>query len=212
MKKLFLFSFVLLLTGLLQAQRFGYVDTDYILENLPQYQQAQSQLDNRAGQWKNEIEQKQTALEDMLVEFENEKILLTDEQLKTRQNEIETKREELKQLNEKRYGPNGDLLKARQSLVKPIQDQVYNAVKKVADRRKYNFVFDKGSDLLLLYSDPKFDISEEVLRLLLPDRKDQKGKGSVGKGKTNTPTRTIRDRSNINKKQPTRQVPKQLKK
>ncbi len=208
MKKIILIHLTLLLGLSLQAQRFGYVDTDYILENLPQYQQAQSQLETRADQWKNEIEQKQTALEDMLVEFENEKILLTDEQLKTRKTELEEKREELKNLNEKRYGPNGDLLKARQSLVKPIQDQVYNAVKQVADRRKYNFVFDKGSDLLLLYSDPKFDISEEVLRLLLP-KETQVKKG----GKTqNSPTRAVKDRSRINKKQPIRNIPQKIKK
>ena len=154
------------------AQRFGYVDTGYVLENLPSYKTAQQQLQTQAENWAKEIENHQTQLEKMQQELEAERILLTKEKIQEREEKIVEKKEEIKKLQDKRYGPKGDMISSRMNLVKPIQDQVFNAVDKVAKRRNYSFVFDKANgDLIMLYSDPKYDISEEVLRTLAPDLK-----------------------------------------
>ncbi|MBV7441199.1 OmpH family outer membrane protein [Weeksellaceae bacterium TAE3-ERU29] len=158
------------------AQRFGYVDTDYVLENLPSYRTAQQQLQTQAENWAKEIENHQTQLEKMQQELEAERILLTKEKIQEREEKIVEKKEEIKKLQDKRYGPKGDMISSRMNLVKPIQDQVFNAVNKVAKKRNYSFIFDKANgDLIMLYSDPKYDISEEVLRTLAPDLKTSKG-------------------------------------
>ena len=160
-----LFSFATSLFG----QRFGYVDTDYVLQSLPQYADAQTRLDAQAANWATEIANHQATLENLLSEFQAEKILLTKEQVAEREQQITDQRKLISDLQEQRYGPQGDIISVRRNLVKPIQDQIWNAVKTVAERRKYSFVFDKGSDLVMLYSDPKYDISEEVLRMILPE-------------------------------------------
>ena len=120
-----------------------------------------------------EIEQKQENLTKLQAEFEAEKILLTPEQVKEQEKRIIEEVLAVKALQEKRYGPKGDLVNLRKSMVKPIQDQIYNATKEVADKRGYSFVFDKGSDLIMIYTDPKFDISREVLQTLRPELKKQ---------------------------------------
>ncbi len=164
--------FIFLISASMFGQRFGYVDTDYVLNSLPQYADAQQRLDMQANNWATEIENHNEQLEVMLTEFQNEKILLTKDQIVEREADIAEKRQTIKDLQAQRYGPNGDMLSVRRNLVKPIQDQIWNAVKTVAERRKYSFVFDKGSDLVMLYSDPKYDISEEVLRMVLPEGKE----------------------------------------
>ena len=164
--------FIFLISTNMFGQRFGYVDTDYVLNSLPQYADAQQRLDMQANNWATEIENHNEQLEVMLTEFQNEKILLTKDQIVEREADIAEKRQTIKDLQAQRYGPNGDMLSVRRNLVKPIQDQIWNAVKTVAERRKYSFVFDKGSDLVMLYSDPKYDISEEVLRMVLPEGKE----------------------------------------
>lgn len=154
------------------AQRFGYVDTDYVLNNLPSYKNAQQQLQTQADNWAKEIENHQSQLERMQQELESDRILLTKDKIEEKEAKIQEKKEEIKNLKEKRYGPKGDMIATRMNLVKPIQDQVFNAIDKVAKRRKYSFVFDKANgDLIMLYSDPKYDISEEVLKILAPDLK-----------------------------------------
>ncbi|MRJ07658.1 OmpH family outer membrane protein [Ornithobacterium rhinotracheale] len=176
MLKFKFFSLLFFLSVVTFAQRFGYVDTDYVLSNLPAYANAQKQLENQALNWAKEIENQQGVLEQMSQELETERILLPKEKVQEREAKINEKREEIKKLQLKRYGPNGDMFNARKNLVKPIQDQIYNAVDKVAKRRNYSFVFDKANgDLIMIYSDPKFDISEEVLKTLAPDLKTSKG-------------------------------------
>ena len=157
------------------AQRFGYVDTDYVLETLPSYRTAQQQLQTQAENWAKEIENHQTQLDRMQQELEAERILLTKEKIQEREEKIIAKKEEIKKLQDKRYGPKGDMISTRINLVKPIQDRVFNAVNRVAKKRNYSFIFDKANgDLIMLYSDPKYDISEEVLRTLAPDLKSSK--------------------------------------
>lgn len=156
------------------AQRFCYVDTEYILNNYPAYTNAQSSLKRQTDAWQKELELKKEAVDKLLAEFEAEKILLTEEQVKDQQAKIDEELLAIRNLQDKRYGAQGDLINLRKSLVKPIQDQIYNATKQVADRLNYGFVFDKGSDLIMIYSDPKFDISREVLKILVPEKFDTK--------------------------------------
>lgn len=187
MKNLILITIFFLGTFMF-GQRFGYVDTDYVLNSLPQYADAQGRLEAQAKNWAKEIQNHQTELDNLELEFQNEKILLTKEQIEETEKKIADKRKLIKDLQEQRYGPNGDAISIRRNLVKPIQDQVWNAVKKVAERRKYSFVFDKGGDLVMLYSDPKYDISEEVLKLILPkNQKPVRGGGRRGKNNTKNP-------------------------
>lgn len=201
MRNLFIFVLLIGLTTQLDAQRFGYVDTDFILENLPQYTQAQQRLKTQTEQWNQEIQNRQDAVNKRQADFLNEKVLLTQEQIQKEQEDIDFEIKSIKELQEKRYGQGGDLIKLRQSLVKPIQDQVWNAVKSVAEKRNYGFIFDKGSDLIMVYTDPKFDISREVLLQLNPNAiiKDEPKSGgstgnkgsnnSSGKGKTSSGTK-----------------------
>lgn len=149
------------------AQRFGYVDTSYILKKLPSYLQAQERLNRQADSWEKEIENHKIELENMIVSLNNEKIILTKEKITEREEKIEAKRKAISELEQKYYGPEGELIKAQINYIKPIQNEIYNIVNQVAKRRNYSFIFDKGNgDLIMLYSDPKYDISEEVLRKL----------------------------------------------
>ena len=166
----------------LSAQRFGYVDTDYILDNLPQYNQAQKTLQNQTSQWSKEIQNRQEAVNKRQADFLNEKVLLTEDQIKKEEADIDQEIKDIKELQEKRYGQNGDLIRLRKSLVKPIQDQVWIAVKQVAEKRNYGFIFDKGSDLIMVYTDPKFDISREVLLELNPNAIPKSNNPPIGSG------------------------------
>src|SRR5690606_26604836 len=124
---------------------------------------AQQMLKTQTEQWNRDIQNRQERVNKRQADFLNEKVLLTDDQIRNEQEEIDREFREIKQLQEKRYGQDGDLIKLRKSLVKPIQDQIWVAVKEVAEKRNYGFIFDKGSDLIMVYTDPKFDISREVL-------------------------------------------------
>ncbi|MBF0596855.1 OmpH family outer membrane protein [Faecalibacter rhinopitheci] len=170
-------SFIVVFFGLfnsVSAQKFCYVDSQYILENLPEYTKSQSRLKTQTEAWQKELEVRQENLNKVQNAFEAEKILLTADQVKEQEKKIAEELAAIKELQEKRYGPSGDLVFLRRALVKPIQDQIYNATKQVADKRGYSFVFDKGSDLIMIYTDPKFDISREVLNVLSPDEKNSK--------------------------------------
>jgi len=191
-------SFIVVFFGLIgsvAAQRFCYVDTQYVLESLPEYTTSQNRLKSQTEAWQKELEMKSESLSKVQAAFEAEKILLTPEQVKEQEKKIAEELKSIKDLQEKRYGPNGDLVVLRRSLVKPIQDQVYNATKQVADKRGYSFVFDKGSDLIMIYTDPKFDISREVLNVLVPTNNQTNTNNpsrntSVNKSNQNSTNRT----------------------
>ena len=185
-------GFVVVFLGIMSsvsAQKFCYVDTQYILENLPEYTNSQNRLKTQTENWQKEIQAKQENIAKVQAAFEAEKILLTDDQIKDQEKKIADEIKAIKELQERRYGPTGDLVFMRKALVKPIQDQIYNATKQVADKRGYSFVFDKGSDLIMIYTDPKFDISRDVLNILNPNNNQTKqntsNKNSTG-NKTNT--------------------------
>ncbi len=167
------------------AQRFCYVDTHYVLENLPEYTSAQNRLQSQTDAWQKELELKKENFAKVQAIFEAEKILMTPEQAKEQEKKLTDEAEAIRKLQDKRYGPLGDLISLRKTMVKPLQDQIYNATKQVADKRGYSFVFDKGSDLIMIYTDPKFDISREVLAILKPETNSSPAK-TGGNTKTNT--------------------------
>ena len=156
----------LLSFGTTEAQRsirLGYVDMNYILENVPEYKEAQAQLDNKVAGWKNEIEKRNKEIDQMRKTLENERVLLTQELIKEREDEIRFMQNEILDYQQKRFGPEGDLIKQRSVLVEPIQDQVFNAVQEIAKARQYDFVLDKSSELVMLYADKRHDISDQIL-------------------------------------------------
>jgi outer membrane protein len=158
-----LLLFSLLFSSITQAQKYAYVDTEYILANIPEYKSAQSQIDNISVQWQKEIEARYGEIDKMYKAFQAEAVLLTDEMKRKRENEIITKEKEAKEMQKQRFGVDGDLFKKRQELVKPIQDKIYNSIKALATKGTYAVIFDKASDLSMLYTNPKFDKSDDIL-------------------------------------------------
>ncbi len=164
MKKLFIASFIVLISALsATAQKYAYVDSDYILSNIPEYKSAQAQVDNLSVQWQKEIEVKYSEIDKLYKAFQAEQILLTEDMKKKRETEIITKEKEVKELQKSKFGVDGELFKKRQDLVKPIQDKVYNAIKDMAVKGTYAVVFDKASGTTMLYTNPKYDKSDLIL-------------------------------------------------
>lgn len=168
MKKLTLLLSIVLFTHLnLAAQsgtaKFGYVDTDYILSQIPEYKAAQSELDKTSVQWQKEIDAKYAEVDKLYKAYQADAILLTDDMKKKRENEIINKEKEVKELQKQRFGVDGELFKKRQELVKPIQDKVYNAIKVVAEKSALGFIMDKSGQVSLLYANSKYDKSDDVL-------------------------------------------------
>ena len=156
-----------------KPQRVAYIDMNYILENVPEYVNAQSQLDSKVKTWQKKLEVLTVEIEQMNTDLSNEKTLLTKDLISEREEDIDIKQQELSRLQQAYFGPTGDLFQMRKQLVKPVQDQVYNAIQDIAGKKRYDFVFDKSSDLILLYSNSKYDISELVLNAIVKNRKRQ---------------------------------------
>lgn len=150
--------------------RIAYIDMEYILEKVPDYAEAKNQLEQKAEKWKQEIETKKNDIAKLKEALKTEKVLLTKELIAEREEEIAFQENELIEYTQKKFGPNGELIVQKAVLVKPIQDQVFNAVQDIADG-KYDFVFDKSSDLTMLFAAKKFDISERVIRVLTRSEK-----------------------------------------
>src|ERR1035437_3147946 len=166
MKKLILIVALVLATSaatFAQAQKFAYVDTEYILGQIPEYKAAQAELDKISIQWQKEVEAKYTEIDKMYKAYQAEQILLTEDMKKKREADIVAREKDAKDLQKQKFGVDGELFKKRQELVKPIQDKVYNAVKAIAEKGTFAAIFDKSSDLTMLYANPKFDKSDEVL-------------------------------------------------
>lgn len=154
-----------------KAQRIAYIDMNYILENVPEYINAQSKLDEKVKKWEAKLDVLSGEIEKLKTDLSNEKSLLTKELINEREEDIIIKENELKRLQNAYFGPKGDLFQLRKQLAKPVQDQVYNAIQVIAKRKRYDFVLDRSSDLILLYSNSKFDISEVVLNSIVKNRK-----------------------------------------
>jgi outer membrane protein len=167
MKKILLIA--LLFTGFacsVHAQRYAIVDTKFILDKMPDYQDAQKKLDQTSVQWQKEIDDKQAVLDKMYKDYEAEQVMLSDDLKKKREDELFNKEKEVRDLQRRRFGFEGDLFKKRQELIKPIQDKVYNAIQKIAVNRMYDFILDKSEGITVIFADPKLDKSEDVLKEL----------------------------------------------
>ncbi len=165
-KLLFVVCCTLLIAGTGTAQRYGVIDSKYILDKLPEYKEAQKMLDQFSEQWQQEIDQKQALVDKMFKEYEAEQVMLSDVLKKKREDELYNKEKELRDLQKKRLGFEGDLFKKRQELIKPIQDRVYNAVQKLAVEKQFDFILDKSEGITVIFADPKLDRSADVLRNL----------------------------------------------
>ncbi len=148
------------------AQKFALVDMEYIFKNVPSYEMANEQLNQLSQRWQKEVEAVGKEAETMYQNYLSDKVFLTEEQVKKREEEIVAKEKAATELRYKYFGPEGELYKKRQTLLKPIQDDVYNAVKKVAEERGYHTVFDRASASDIVYASPRIDISNEVLAKL----------------------------------------------
>ena len=148
------------------AQKFAMVDMEYIFKNVPAYEMANEQLNQLSQRWQKEVEAIGKEAETMYQNYLADKVFLTDEQIKKREEEIVTKEKAATELRYKYFGPEGELYQKRQTLLKPLQDDVYNAVKKVAEERGFQAIFDRASASDIVYASPRIDISNDVLAKL----------------------------------------------
>ncbi|MEC8602972.1 MAG: OmpH family outer membrane protein [Bacteroidota bacterium] len=165
MKKQFL---LIALFGLLSmpviSQKYAFIDTKYILSQMPEYTTAQKEIDDMAEKWQKEIEQQYNEIEQKYKAYQAEEILLPDETKKTRQQEIIELEMKAKEMQKKRFGVEGDLFKKRKELIDPIQEKIYKAVKQLAKDNSYSFILDKSKNSNIIYAEPKYDKSDAVLR------------------------------------------------
>ena len=154
-----------------RSVRIGYVDMEYILDNVEEYRQASEQLEDKVQKWKLEIELKQSVIDRMKKELLAEKVLLTEELIAEREEEIQFLEKEMLDYQQDRFGPKGDLVMQKQLLIQPIQDQVFNEIQKIGANKRYDFIFDKSADVVMLYSEKRHDVSDLVLREIGRTRK-----------------------------------------
>ncbi len=154
------------MNGQSRGTKIGYIDMEYILENVPNYTEVNVQLEQKAQKWKQEIETKKIEINKIKDALKAEKALLTKGLIEEREMEIKFLETEMMDYQQKRFGPSGDLMTQKSVLVKPIQDQVFTALQDIAEAKKYDFIFDKSSDLTMLFAAKRFDISDQVLRVL----------------------------------------------
>lgn len=193
------------------AQKFAYIDTDYVLLHLPEYSDAQGQLNQMAVDWQVEIEMKLDAVERLEMAYRAERVLLTQEMRGKREEEIDTKRREARDLQKAKFGVEGELFQKRQELIQPIQDMVFEELKDIASGSGYMVIFDKSNQSNMLYTNPKYDISDRLIKKLgyVPGETiepeggkagdDDKGGGSMmdrGRDAVNGAKNNARDRMN----------------
>jgi outer membrane protein len=160
------YLFILLLflgTGFAKAQTYAFIDSDYILKNVPEYAEAKEKLDKMSERWTKEIEERYTVIKTKKDNFQREEVLLPKEEKEKRKQEIEKLEKEAVELQTMHFGSNGDYFQKRQELIKPIQDRVFTAMKKLAKKEGYSFVFDKANQSNLVYAEKEYDISDSVL-------------------------------------------------
>jgi len=212
--------YLFLLSGTLitaqKAQRIAYIDMEYILENVPEYLEAQNTLDSKVTKWRSTLDKLSRFIEKSKTDLANEREILTNDLILEKEDEITLKQEELRRLESLYFGPNGDMFLLRKQLVKPIQDQVYNSLEDIVLKRKYDFVFDKSSDLVMLYSNKKYDISDLVLNQIVRERKiklnkEKKAKKRAPKKLTDRQRKVIKDREAAVKKKEEERLAKKKK-
>jgi outer membrane protein len=161
MKRILLVLSFFLVANSTWAQKFAYVDSQFILEHIPEYKQAQQQLDDLSYDWQEDIEKAYQEIDQLYRAYQTDKVLLTDKMRQTREDEIIQKEKDAKELQQQRFGTEGDLFKKQEELIRPIQ--IYNAIQEFAKEGRYGVIFDKSSDLLMLYADENLDKSEKIL-------------------------------------------------
>lgn len=166
MKKILMMFAMLAVAFTASAQKFALVDMEYIMKNIPAYERANEQLTQVAKKWQAEVDALNTEAQTMYKNYQNEVVFLSQEQKKERQEAIMNKEKEASELKRKYFGPEGELFKKRTSLMTPIQEEIYNAVKDIADLRGYSLILDRASDTSIIFGSPKIDISNEVLSKL----------------------------------------------
>jgi outer membrane protein len=167
MKKIVIIALLLVLSSLGgYAQRFAYVDSDYILKHIPEYNSAQKQLDALSEQWQKEVDIKFANIEDMFKAYQADQVLLNPEMRKKREEEIIQKEQEAKEYQRLKFGFEGELFQVRSKLIKPIQDRVSKAIQAIADAQQLDMIFDKNSEITLLYANPRLDKSNEIITKL----------------------------------------------
>lgn len=166
MKKILFIVAFLFVAGVSMAQKYAFVDTDYILENIPAYTAAQEQLDKVSDQYQKELESMHAELEKMYNDYQSEAVLLSEDMKRKREDVIITKEKEYKSLQRQYFGPEGDLFKKREALVQPIQEDIFNAIQDIANEGSYAVIFDKSGGMTMLYTNPKYDLSDQVLQKL----------------------------------------------
>lgn len=173
MKKSILTAIVIAFLALpVFGQKYAYIDSDYILQNMPDYTEAQAELDRLATEWQNEIEKRFVSIDSMYKTYQVEVITMPDNMKKKREDAIIAAEKAAKDLQKKRFGTNGDLFKKREELVKPIQDRVFTAIDEYAKEKGYAFVFDVAGSMTIIYADPKWDINDQIMQKLgITDRK-----------------------------------------
>jgi outer membrane protein len=165
MKKLMVLAIIaIVFTASTYAQKFAFVDSEYILRNIPSYIAAQEELDNLSENWEEVIKKEYEVIEEMYKSYKAERVLLSDEMRQKREEDIINKENEVKALQQKYFGPEGDLFLKREELVKPIQDAVYKAVRELTAEGGYAIIFDTASGASILYSNPRYDMSDEILK------------------------------------------------
>ena len=166
MKKILLMAVMLISALTVSAQKFALVDMDYILKNIPAYERANEQLNQVSKKWQAEVDALSTEAQTLYKNYQNEVVFLSQEQKKARQDAIMEKEKQAADLKKKYFGPEGELFKKRASLMTPIQEEIYNAVKDISDLRGYQLILDRASDAGIIFGSPKIDISDEVLQKL----------------------------------------------
>ena len=165
-RMLTLAALLLCLSTAVQAQKFALVDMEYILSNIPAYERANEQLNQTSKAWQTEVEALNNEAQTLYKNYQNESVFLSEAQKKEREQAIVAKEKEAAELKKKYFGPDGELFKKRQSLLEPIQDEIYNAVKGIAQQRGFQLILDRASDNGIIFASPSIDISNEVLAKL----------------------------------------------
>lgn len=207
----------LFLVSTLSAQKYAYVDTQYILDNIPEYKDAQSQVDELAEEFQEEVMEALAKIDKMYKNYQAESVLMPDDIKEKKLEEIRKKEDEVKDLQNQRFGIDGDLFLKREELVKPIQEKIYNAIEELATEKNYAFVFDKAGSLTILFVNSKFDISDDVLDAVGAElgtvrredrvKKEYKGGSTSGSNSTNKNTNSDSNRSSSRPQPPGGKTP-----
>jgi outer membrane protein len=169
MKKIFLllvFAFALYCGNASAQARVAYIDSEYILDQMPEYRSAQKQLDEIASKWKEDVQKKADEIDKLYKDYQAQWVLLPEDQRKKREEDISGKEKALAQYKKEKFGPDGELDKKRQQLVKPVQDKVFDAVTQLAKESALDIIFDKAGAVTMMYTNAKYDRSDDVLEIL----------------------------------------------